>query len=191
MQNNRLYHQALICEYGHLITGDRSAFVGSPASYCPRCGQACISVCPSCGEPIHGDCYECQPVYGLCCTAPSRDDFSVNFARLPEGISETLVEPCSVPAYCHVCGSPYPWTETLFREAGRIVDLMDELTAEQKATLKDCFPSMISDMPTTPANSLIAVKLLQPVSVIAKTALQNLLVDHVTALVLSLLGWKS
>lgn len=79
----------------------------------------------------------------------------------------------------------------LLSEAGRIVDLMDELTTEQKATLKECFPSMLSDMPATPANSLIAAKLLQSVSVIAKTALQNLLADRVTAFVLSLLGWKS
>lgn len=188
---NRLYHQALVCEYGHLITSDLSKFASPPASHCPQCGQSCISTCPSCGAPIHGDCYEPQPVYGLRCEFSPHGNFDSAYSYGPEEFKEAVVAPCTVPAYCHACGSPYPWTALLLSEAGRIVDLMDELTAEQKAALKKCFPSMLSDMPTTPGDSLIAAKLLQSVSSIAKTALQNLLAEHVTAFVLSLLGWKS
>lgn len=188
---NRLYHQALVCEYGHLITSDLSKFVSPPASHCPQCGQSCISTCPSCGSPIRGDCYERQPIYGACYPGSLWGDSDSDCVSAPKEFVEVAVEPYAVPAYCHTCGSPYPWTASLLDEADRIVDLMDELTPEQKKTLKGCFPSLLSDMPATPGDSLIAAKLLQSVSSIAKTALQNLLAEHVTAFVLSLLGWKS
>ncbi len=186
---NRLYHQALICEYGHLVTNNLSAFVTSPASHCPQCGQPCISACPACGAPIHGECYERRPIRGARYSGSVWDDREAVCA--PKGFVEIVTEPYSIPAYCHACGSPYPWTATLLGEAERLVDLMDELTPEQKETLKGCFPSLLSNMPTTPGNSLIAAKLLQSVSSIAKTALQNLLAERMTAFVLSLLGWKS
>ncbi len=191
MKHEILYHQALVCEYGHLITGDLSAFADSPAEHCPQCGQKCISVCPSCGAPIHGDCYERRMTYELRQSNSLWSESGINYSNMPKGVVEHPAGPCVVPSYCHACGSPYPWTNLLLFEAGRIVDLTDELTAKQKAALKECFPSLLSDMPTTPANALIAAKILQSVSAIAKTALQNLLADHLSAFVLSLLGWKS
>lgn len=191
MKHEILYHQALVCEYGHLITGNLSAFADSPAEHCPQCGQKCISACPSCGAPIHGDCYALHAVPEKSAAGSVWDESYATRSREPKGLTEHTIEPCTVPSYCHACGSPYPWTSTLLLEAGRIVDLMDELAPEQKALLKECFPSLLSEAPTTPANSLIAAKLLQSVSAIAKTALQNLLADHLSAFVLSLLGWKS
>ncbi len=191
MKHEFLYHQALVCEYGHLITGNLSAFADSPAQHCPQCGHKCISTCPSCGAPIHGDCYMLRAVHEKCACGSVWDGSSVSRSHEPKDFAEHVVAPCTTPSYCHACGSPYPWTELLLAEAGRIVDLIDELTVEQKLLLKDCFPSLISEMPSTPANALIAAKLLQSVSAIAKTALQNLLADRLTAFVLSLLGWKS
>ncbi len=191
MKNKLLHHQALICECGHLVTGNLSALADRLPLYCSQCGQPCISSCPSCGAPIHGDCYKRQPVYAPSCSSSLLGGSGVYYTRTPKDFSDVFVSGCVVPAYCYNCGSPYPWTDTLLREAEGIVDLMDELTEEQKSALKECFPSLISDMPTTPRNSLIAAKLLQSASSISKTALQNLLADHLTALVLSLLGWKS
>ncbi len=191
MKNKLLHHQALICEHGHLVTGNLSAFAGRLPTHCPQCGEPCISSCPSCGAPIRGDCYERRPIHGLRCSSSFWDSPNISYTHTSEGFNEILVSSCVVPAYCYNCGSPCPWTDTLLREAEGIVDLMDELTEEQKSALKECFPSLISDMPTTPRNSLIAAKLLQSASSISKTALQNLLADHLTALVLSLLGWKS
>lgn len=186
---NRLYHQALVCEYGHLITSNLSAFVKPPASHCPQCGQTCISACLSCGAPIHGDCYERRPIRGVRYSGSIWDNQDAGCS--PKGFAEVVVEPYIVPAYCHACGSPYPWTAILLGEASRLVDLMEELTPEQKETLKSCFPSLLSESPTTPGNSLLVAKLLQSVSSTAKAALQNLLAERMTDFVLSLLGWKS
>ncbi len=191
MENKLFYHQALVCEYGHLISGDCSTLANSPTPYCPQCGKPCISTCPSCGAPIRGDCYKRLPIYRRSCSSSFWDDSSACHTREPEGFKGNTIAQCVVPSYCHACGSPYPWTESLIHEAENLVDLMDELTPEQKSALKECFPSLISDMPTTSRHSLIAAKILQSASTIAKTALQNLLAEHVTAFALSLLGWKS
>lgn len=187
MGNKHLYHQALICEYGHLISSD---YVPDPAIlFCPHCGKPCISACPTCGKPIRGDCYERVPVYGACYSTPVFGS-DVGFPS-PKGFTARTITSGFIPSYCYHCGSPYPWVESLIREASDIVDLMDELTEEQKSALKECFPSLISDMPSTPRHSLIAARILQSVSAIAMTALQNLLAEHLTAFALSLLGWKS
>lgn len=187
MENKNSYYTALICEYGHLISGN---YAQDPAIlFCPHCGKPCISVCPACGKPILGDRYERQPVYGAC-FSHSVFGGDISFSA-PKGFTNHTIASGSVPSYCYHCGSPYPWIESLLREADGIVDLIDELDEEQKSALKECFPSLLSDMPSTSRHSLIAAGILQSVSAIAKTALQNLLAEHMTAFVLSLLGWKS
>lgn len=190
MKSPLAYYQALICESGHLISGNCSDFPVESVKYCPRCGSPCISSCPSCGAPIHGDCYRRIPVYG-----PSRSSniWSDEVVRCPAALikhEDRFISSCHVPAYCHACGSPYPWTQILLDEASAIVDLMDELSPEQKDTLKRCFPDLLSDTPASPRASILASKLIHLSSTVAQTALQNLLSSYLCDFVLSLLGWK-
>lgn len=185
MRNKHSYRTALVCECGHLITGDCSS--APDALYCSQCGKPCISACPSCHAPIRGDYYERCPNCGLHCGSALDN---LDYAQLAQ-YSERLVESCTVPAYCHNCGEPYPWTETLLCRANEIVDFMDELSDEEKSALKECFPFLLSDAPDASYHALVASKLLRSVSSIAKTALQNLLADHLSAFFLTLLGWKS
>lgn len=190
MKNTLSYRVALICKYGHLISGDSSMLPDSSIKHCPQCGQDCISSCPSCGAPIHGDEYIRKPAYRSCRSGNIWDDSGISYSFAPADYKESWVCGCMVPAYCYSCGSPYPWTEILLNEAEQIVDLADELSLEQKETLKECFPDLLSETPKTPRASLIAAKLIHATSSLAQTALQNLLADHMTAFVLSLLGWK-
>lgn len=67
---------------------------------------------------------------------------------------------------------------------------MDELSPEQKGTLKRCFPDLLSDTPASPRASILASKLIHLSSTVAQTALQNLLSNYLCDFVLSLLGWK-
>lgn len=82
MKSPLAYYQALICESGHLISGNCSFPVKS-VKYCPQCGSPCISSCPSCGAPIHGDCYRRIPVYGPSRSSNIWSDEVVSLSRRP------------------------------------------------------------------------------------------------------------
>src|ERR1035437_453994 len=40
------------------------------------------------------------------------------------------------PAYCGACGKPFPWTETALATAREYTDELEELSAEDRTTLK-------------------------------------------------------
>lgn len=191
MNDQIYYHKALVCKNGHLISGNKSRISDQSIQYCPQCGQSCIDACPTCGAPIHGDTYGKRSVYALCRTGDIWDDSGISYRNVPTECEDYEIGRCDVPAYCHACGSPYPWTETLLDEASKIVDLIDELTAEQKEELKQCFPDLIAETPRSSRSSLVAAKLIRLSSSLAQGALQNLFIDHLTPFVLSLLNWKS
>lgn len=54
------------------------------------------------------------------------------------------------PAYCGSCGKPFPWTETALRAADELADESDELSDQDKATLKASLPALTVDSPETP-----------------------------------------
>ena len=88
---------AVVCENGHLISGNWSEFRLNPKKYCPECGAKLITSCPNCNAFIPGDIYvehdsgyEEDAPSMLCIHRATQDD---------------------IPAYCGECGKPYPWTE--------------------------------------------------------------------------------
>ena len=74
-----------------------------------------------------------------------------------------------VPAYCHNCGKPYPWTEATLQTAEHIIDMLDELTPDQKKQLVDFIPDIIVETPQSRYAALVYAKFLD--------GLQGLAVD--------------
>jgi hypothetical protein len=54
-----------------------------------------------------------------------------------------------VPAYCHSCGKPYPWTAARIDAAKELSDELDGLTAEEKEQLKKSIDDIVVDTPRT------------------------------------------
>lgn len=80
------YDAQQVCLNGHQITDSYNKFPQDRKGFCDECGEKTIHTFPKCNEEIRGEYY----VHG------------VAFIGGPS---------TSVPAYCHKCSAPYPWTE--------------------------------------------------------------------------------
>lgn len=156
---------AQICKNGHVINTSCKYDPHSCSAFCPQCGEKTIKTCQHCQMPIRGDSY-------------TEELFLDN-------ITDTVkLNHCyQVPAYCHNCGKPYPWTESLLQEADTIIDSFDELTEEQRKLLKDKFPDLLTETPRTISSALTFSKLINGLtsvgSAVGKGFLVSLLEKHV------------
>lgn len=55
----------------------------------------------------------------------------------------------SRPSYCTFCGEPFPWTESTLKAAKEFADELEELSSDDKVTLKGTFDDLASDSPRT------------------------------------------
>lgn len=53
------------------------------------------------------------------------------------------------PSYCSICGMAFPWTEIALRTAGALADESEELSDQDKATLKASLPALTINTPET------------------------------------------
>jgi len=54
-----------------------------------------------------------------------------------------------VPAHCHSCGKPYPWTAARIEAAKELSDELDALTPEEKQQLRNSIDDLVVDTPRT------------------------------------------
>jgi hypothetical protein len=78
-----------------------------------------------------------------------------------------------IPAYCHNCGKPFPWTEIALSAAKEYTDDL-ELTAEEKTALKGALDDLTSDTARTPVAANRLRKVISKVGPIAGGVLQKL-----------------
>ena len=180
------FANALVCENGHLISGDARKYP-SGSRYCPQCHAPILNACPHCRAPIHGTQY----MISISRNFAERAGPSDLFPDVPEYSSEeNEYAEAKVDSYCPYCGKPYPWTEKLLSEAGRLVDLMDELTDGQKEQLKATFPDLICETPHAQSAACLASSLLRSVSDIGVSALRRIFEGKISDALSELLGWK-
>ena len=115
-------HVAQICLQGHLVLGSLKELPEFRKSFCEQCGTATISECQTCGWPIAG-------------IGPD--------SWMGGG------GPYKPPKFCGECGRPFPWTEMALSAAKEYTDDLDQLSAEEKTTLKGTFDDLTSDTPRT------------------------------------------
>ncbi len=157
----RDYSHALICTNGHIITGSQEDDCVK-ANACTLCSARIISVCSNCDALIRGSYYEDKHFY---------------LSRLNKA-----------PAYCHNCGEPYPWTKSRLEAVQNIVDMLDELSPEQKQELVKYIPDIMVDTPRTQYATLVVGKLLSNVTGFGKDVLTQWLIDNAIPTVLMLLN---
>ncbi len=116
------YQLGQICLNGHPITGSADAYPEFAKNFCPDCGQATITKCLKCEVNIQGSYYA------------------------PGVLSYRGYES---PAFCHNCGSPYPWTEEKLKAAQELIYEDEELSDDQKEILNKTLPDLVSETPRT------------------------------------------
>lgn len=117
--SNHFFKAAQVCENGHLRNSDTSTHSAKNEDFCSICGAKVISACPHCSSQIRGAYYMNKPIYSstMCNVLEGRKLSSHISGYKDVKISNTV----DVPAYCHNCGKPYPWTEATLQTAEHII----------------------------------------------------------------------
>ncbi len=116
------YDTAQICLNGHSVNQSSKSSPEFSSSFCRKCGAPTITSCPACKGEIRG------------------------YLHMPNvfGFGED-----EIPAHCHACGKPYPWTEERIKAARELTDELEGLTAEEKQQLKQSIDDIVADTPRT------------------------------------------
>jgi len=120
------YDIAEICANGHLITQFAQTEPQNRKKFCDKCGAATITQCPKCTHTIQGFYYH-----------PTD--------------SRSLREP---PAFCHNCGTAYPWTEQRLAVAKELVEESGTLTREENVQFQQSLDDLVRETPKTPRRSV-------------------------------------
>lgn len=183
---NYHYGNAQICEKGHIISSDIVKYPTEKKSYCPKCGASTIAQCPHCQALIQGDYYVEEVAFSTCGSFEYDDSMP-----LKSHTSYKKIRSVEIPSYCNNCGMPFPWTEDLLNAADKIIELSDELSNEQREQLKACFPNLINNTMESNVSALRFSKIFPLLNPLAQSALKNLLIEYLSATILTLIGWKS
>jgi hypothetical protein len=144
------YDTAQICTNGHVITSEAISSPTLTKSFCDKCGAPTITNCRNCHAAIKGY-YHVPWVVG-----------AFGYQR---------------PNLCHECGEPYPWTEAKLKVAQRVTDLLEDLSPEERSTLKRSLDDIVRDTPRTAPAATTVKKLVAKVARPAADALKGVLVD--------------
>jgi hypothetical protein len=148
------YDNASVCRNGHMINDAVNERPEKNRNFCNKCGAETLLKCEFCSQPIIG-----RRFYNRMGTSPS---------------------PVPVPSYCADCGKAYPWTRTVLEQANELIDLIDELSEEEKRILKDAFPDLLADTPKTQVAALRTGKLMNKVEGNFKTAFREIFIGVAT-----------
>lgn len=154
------YRVAQICLNGHMINDESDSNSIHNKKFCTKCGQPTITACPVCQAKIRGH-YDIDGVYTPSITA--------------------------VPKYCHECGSPYPWTQSILDNALELLSLDANIDANTKMIIHDAIPNLITETPSTPVSVEKYKISVGTISQYVREGLHNLLVDVVSESVKKLL----
>lgn len=144
---------------------DSAEIINDNSNFCKTCGASIISKCPHCQSRIHGS-YHVEHV--VCISS----------------------EEAPVPAYCHNCGKPYPWTEATLQTAEHIIDMLDELTPNQKKQLVDFIPDIIVETPQSRYAALVYAKFLDGLQGLAVDCFKDWLKKNVLPTLLVLMNMQ-
>jgi len=151
---------AIYCRNGHFIDGvdasdDSMTMLRIQSAMVQRQkelrGQSAF--CPQCGESTINTCQHCN--------------------------SPIMVDRTE-PSFCGVCGKPFPWTESAIAAANEYTDELDELSDEDKVTLKATFSDLTADTPRTDLAVSRFKKFMQKVGPAAGDVLTKIMVNVAT-----------
>lgn len=186
--SNHFFKTTQVCQNGHLRNSDTSTHAAKNEIFCSICGAKVISACPHCGSQLRGAYYMNKPIYsGTMCNVLEGRKLSSHISGYKDvKISNTV----DVPAYCHNCGKPYPWTEATLQTAEHIIDMLDDLTEDQKKQLVDFIPDIIVETPQSRYAALVYAKFLDGLQGLAVDCFKDWLKKNVFPTLLVLLNMQ-
>jgi len=116
------FQAALICAMGHVIHDRPSDAMLLSQAYCLQCGAQGIYRCQHCQALIRG------------------------FNPLIDGVAGRMQQ---APKYCPQCGEPYPWMQDGAETMALIIDVLDDLTDEERIGLKASIKDLLELTPGT------------------------------------------
>ena len=119
------YDVMQVCLNGHVITDSLRMFPGDDKTHCPRCGAPTISKCEKCQTDIQGH------------------------YRFPDVIVAGRGYKTKPPAFCHSCGTQYPWTQARLVAARELAEELEGLSQGERQTLKVSLDDLVRDTPRT------------------------------------------
>lgn len=86
-----------------------------------------------------------------------------------------------VVSFCVHCGNPLPWMQKALDETEQLIDVIDELSPDEKQALKRYLPDLISDSPATPAAALKTGKLMKRLEPHFRDAFKQIIFNLIAA----------
>ena len=156
MREESHYDVAQICENGHVVNSMARDYPDSNQKHCDKCGASTIMVCPSCQTEIRG-VYHVPSVIGF--------------------------YEYDAPAFCYECGKPFPWTTTRLHAAEDLVNELEDLTIDDRKSLKESLPDLVRETPSTRVAETRFKKIMQKVGKDGYESMRSLLTDIVSDVV--------
>lgn len=148
------YDVSQICLNGHTITRSANRYPEFRQKFCKECGDATCMECQKCKTPIQGE-YHIEGFVGVERTPPP-------------------------PAFCHECGSAYPWTARRIEAAKELADELEGLSDEERQTLKKSLDDLIRDTPRTELAGTRFKKVMKKVSKESYETMKSIVTDVVS-----------
>ena len=124
--------------------------------------------CTKCGSPVTNTCAYCgEVIHG------QRIDYC---------------PPYRVPAYCHSCGKPYPWTQAAIQATLELLAEDENLTAEECNRLVEVLPDALVETPRSQLAAARIGKALRNAGKFTVDALRQFVLDFACELVKKQLG---
>ena len=145
-----MYHVAQVCLNGHVVTSLADKQPERCESFCSECGEATLMQCSACNASIrsyHAD----DGAYGLGEYHP--------------------------PAFCHNCGSAFPWTERKIAGAVELVQMDGKLSDGELQQFKSDLTELTKDSPKTQVASLRFKQVMTTVGASIASGVRSIVVD--------------
>lgn len=158
---SEIYTTARICLNGHMLTGVVRRDQ-EEEKYCGACGALAISECETCQSPIRG------PIWNT-----DIEELDSDF------------EPAR---YCYNCGRMYPWTATRLKAAKELADELDNLSTNEKESLKRSIEDIVRDAPNTAAAQLRFKRLVSKAGTVALDGFRQIFIEITSEVIRKQMG---
>jgi hypothetical protein len=145
------YRVAQICPNGHVATTAVDVNPELRETFCSRCGEETLTSCPKCNAPIRGD-YHVEGFFG----------FGGGY---------------DAPAFCHNCGSRFPWTERKIAGAIELVEVGADFSPDEVQQFKADLTELTKDSPKSQAASVRFKKVMAKVGNSVASGVRDIVVD--------------
>jgi hypothetical protein len=145
------YDIAQVCFNGHVICSTAGSSPQFRKSRCNICGEKTLMNCPNCNSKIKGYYH----VEGFL-------DVNMHY---------------ELPRFCEDCGEAYPWIGVKVNTAIELVDLIENLTPNEKSDLQDSIKELVKESAKVPIAKVKLKKYLLKVNSDISDGIKDVLKD--------------